>query len=70
MAMGDYQFGHVLRTVFAKLPFALIILRWLTFWILDTALGQFYHDPQGTQVREGQYLKNRKYIKEKAPGNY
>ncbi|KAJ5642299.1 FAD/NAD(P)-binding domain-containing protein [Penicillium lividum] len=70
MTMGNYKFGNKLRSVLSKLPFVLMILRWLTFWLLDTALGQFYNDPQGKRMRKRRHSYSRKYITKNAPERY
>lgn len=68
MTLGNYRFGSKLRGLFFYLPFALMILRWFTFWMLDTALGQFYNDPEGKQTRQQRLSYSQKYITENAPG--
>lgn len=68
MAVGNYQFGKALRTLFSYVPIILLILRWLTFWILDSALGQFYKDPKGHKAREERLAITQDHIKNNAPG--
>ena len=68
MAVGNYQFGKTLRTLFSYVPIILLIMRWLVFWILDSALGQFYNDPDGRKAREERAAYSQKYVEDNAPG--
>jgi hypothetical protein len=68
MTIGNYQFSKKLRSLFCYLPFVLMLLRWFTFWILDTARGQFYNDHEGKRIRQQRLSYSRKYITENAPG--
>lgn len=68
MAVGNYQFGKTFRAIFSYVPVVLLILRWLVFWILDSALAQFYNDPQGQKAREERLAYSRTYIEDNAPG--
>lgn len=68
MAVGNYQFGKTLRAIFSHIPLVLLMLRWLVFWILDSALAQFYNDPQGQKAREERLAYSRTYIEDNAPG--
>lgn len=68
MAVGNYKFGKALRAIFARVPIVLLLLRWLVFWILDSALGQFYNDSQGQKARMERLAYSRTYIEDNAPG--
>ena len=68
MTMGNFRFGSKIRSLFSHFPFVLALLRWLTFWLLDTALGQFYDDPNGKRTRQERLSLSEKYIRSNAPG--
>jgi hypothetical protein len=68
MTIGNYQFGRKLRSLFRYVLFVLMLFRWSTFWILDTARGQFYNDHEGKRIRQQSLSYSRKYITENAPG--
>ncbi|KAJ5151595.1 hypothetical protein N7492_009890 [Penicillium capsulatum] len=70
MAVGNYQFGKTFRAIFARVPIILLMLRWLVFWILDSALAQFYNDPQGQKARNERLAISQKYIEDNAPERY
>ena len=68
MAVENYQFGKTYRAILSYMPLALIILRWVVFWILDSSLGQFYNDSQGQKARGEKLAYSQKYIEDNAPG--
>ena len=68
MTMGNVQFGSRIQGLFSHFPFVLALLRWFTFWMLDTALGQFYDDPNGKRTRQERLSLSEKYIRSNAPG--
>ena len=68
MTMGNFRFGSKLQSLFSHFPFVLALLRWLTFWLLETALGQFYDDPNGKRTRQQRLSLSEKYIRSNAPG--
>ncbi|KAJ5253835.1 FAD/NAD(P)-binding domain-containing protein [Penicillium chrysogenum] len=64
------RFSKKLRSLFCYLPFVLMLLRWLTFWILNIARGQFYNNHESKRIRQQRFSYSRKYITENAPKRY
>lgn len=54
--------------MFQYMPFLLVISRWFVFWILETALSQFYDDKTGQRAREDAFVRSRNYVWKSAPG--
>ena len=69
MTMGNYRLGNSFRKIVSRFPIVLLLLRWLTFWILDSTLLQFYNNPAGQQKRKIRTEMSQRYIMKNAPGS-
>lgn len=68
--MPNYRITRFWRLLFHYIPILLILARWLVFWILETALAQFYEDKDGQRARQDAVEKSRDYVRKTAPGIY
>lgn len=67
--MANFRVTRPWRAIFHYMPFILLLARWLVFWILETALIQFYDDTLGQQARNKAVTRSRNYVQNAAPGN-
>ncbi|KAH8646864.1 hypothetical protein BX600DRAFT_420747 [Xylariales sp. PMI_506] len=68
--MPNFRIHHLWKYVFDLLPFLLVFIRWMMFWILETALVQFYNGKSGQQAREDATKKSKDYVNATAPEHY
>ncbi len=66
--MPNVKIPRFWRQAFSLLPSLLLLLRWLIFWTLETALFQFHNDEGGRRARECAAKKSRDYVRKTAPG--
>jgi hypothetical protein len=66
--MPNFRITRFWRLLFCYAPFLLLLVRWFVFWILETALTQFYDDKDGQRARREAVVKSRDYIMRSAPG--
>lgn len=68
--MANFRVTRPWRAIFHYMPFILLLARWLVFWILETALIQFYDDTLGQQARNKAVTRSRNYVQNAAPERY
>ena len=66
--MPNFRITRLWRVSFQYTPLLLVIVRWLVFWILETALNQFYNDKNGQRAREKAVCSSQNYVRKSAPG--
>lgn len=69
MPVSNLEIKPYIQTLLSLVPAILILIRWVAFWILDSALAQFYEDVNGTKTREQLSNKSRDYVTKIAPGS-
>lgn len=45
-----------------------MLARWFVFWVLETALTQFYEDKSGQRARQKSVRISQNYVRKSAPG--
>lgn len=45
-----------------------MLARWFVFWVLETALAQFYEDKGGQRARQKSVRISQNYVRKSAPG--
>ncbi|RFU35024.1 hypothetical protein B7463_g1287, partial [Scytalidium lignicola] len=68
--MPNFKITRPWQIMFRYVPLALLLIRWLVFWILETALPQFYDHKIGQRFREDAVSRSRNYVRKSAPKRY
>jgi hypothetical protein len=66
--MPNFCINRLWRTLFQYTPLLLMLTRWFVFWILETALTQFYKDKSGQRARQKSMRISENYVRKSAPG--
>ncbi|KAG9241803.1 hypothetical protein BJ878DRAFT_518774 [Calycina marina] len=68
--MPNFCISRLWRTLFQYTPLLLMLTRWFVFWILETALTQFYKDKNGQRARQKSVRISENYVRKSAPERY
>jgi hypothetical protein len=66
--MPKFRITRFWLLVFYYAPFLLVVTCWFVFWILETALTQFYDGKDGQRARKEAALRSQDYVRKSAPG--
>ncbi|PVH67664.1 FAD/NAD(P)-binding domain-containing protein [Cadophora sp. DSE1049] len=68
--MPNFCINRLWRALFQYTPLLLMLARWFVFWVLETALTQFYEDKSGQRARQKSVRISQNYVRKSAPERY
>ncbi|KAH8178654.1 flavin-binding monooxygenase-like domain-containing protein [Sarocladium implicatum] len=70
MPLSNAKIGRLSQKVMAWVPFLFMLARWIVFWVLDSAIIQFYEDSSGQRMRDESLKRSQEYVMKSAPASY